>query len=366
MSEQEKISDTQYAGLLFIIVVATIVLFVPQILTKEAGRSAWLVPLFIPPIAGLVSFFIALKLSQRFPGRSLPQYAGIILGKFVAKALGIAYLLFLLWTYDIIIREYTDFINITMLFDTPRLALILTAVILGSYAAVKRLEVIARAAQFVLPLFLGFSLIILLLAVPDMVPGNLLPLFEGGTGPILRGSIVPAFWFGEIGLLVLFLPAVNKPKQLRLKGALCIGLVSLFVTLETAATLMVFGSDVTQSRLFPFWALSTYIEFKNYLHRVESFLVIVWLGLIYIKIALFAYMTLRASVQVFGFQSLKRVQFFLAGAETLAAWLFLSNIADVQKVTINFLTPVGLLMEIGIPMLLLLIALMRKKRGTVG
>ncbi|KLU63009.1 spore germination protein YndE [Peptococcaceae bacterium CEB3] len=365
MSEQEVISDRQYVYLFFIIVVATIVLFVPQVLTKEAGRSAWLVPLLIPLIAGLGSFAIALKLSQRFPGMALPQYSEVILGKMLGKAIGIAYLFYLVSGTVVIIREYTDFINITMLPNTPRLALILMAVVLGSYAATKRIEVIARAAQFVLPLFLGFSVFILLLSIPDMHPDNLLPLFDGGFSPIVRGSIVPAYWFGEIGFVVLFLPVVNKPRQLWSKASFTMVLVALFIVWETASTIMVFGAAVTKSRLFPFWSLSTYVEFQNYIQRVESLLVITWLELIFLKIALFSYMALTVTVRIFEFKSLKRVQFFLAIIEILGSLLFFTNIVDLEKWTIGFLAPFGLTLEIVIPSLLFLVALLCKKAGPV-
>lgn len=85
-------SGTQIAALLFLTTVSTVNLFIPASLAQQAGESAWLVPLIIPPLVAYIVLLLAFKLHQRFPRLTLPQYSLIILGKYLGKFVGLLYI----------------------------------------------------------------------------------------------------------------------------------------------------------------------------------------------------------------------------------------------------------------------------------
>lgn len=114
----EKISGTQVATVLFLMIVATAILYLPGIATQKAKQSAWLSPI-CSSLAGFVSLWLVTKIGQRFPQSTLPQCSDIILGKIGGKVFAGSYVLFFLMVNILIIRQFTEFLTMNVLIGTP-------------------------------------------------------------------------------------------------------------------------------------------------------------------------------------------------------------------------------------------------------
>ena len=349
--------------LLFILIMATVILFVPGITAAKAKQSAWLVPLFLPVLVGFTTIWTVWKLGQRFPQHTLVQYSVVLLGKAAGKLVAGAYILFFLVLNVLVIREFSQFLTLTMVPKTPPYILNIAVVLVGGYAAAKGIEVVARMTQFVFPLFVVGTLFIFVLAIPSMEPGKLLPLLEGGVLPIIRSSVTPASWYGEVIVLVMLLPAVNKPQEAKNRGYLAILAVAGFLSLDILITLGIFGPELTSYLQVPFWTLSKYIEFGNYLQRVESVVVVLWITGMTIKIALFSYVLALATAQVLGSTAYQPVLYPLALVQIIAASYPLINMAALAVILDQYWPPFALLFELVLPLFLLLVAQIRRKRG---
>lgn len=365
---QEKISGSQISTLLFILVMATGVLFVPGITARAALQSAWLVPLAIPLLVGLISLWAIHRLGQRFPEKTLIEYSPFILGKILGKGVGLLYILFFLVTNILVIREFSVFLTFTLLPETPGYVLNITVVLLAAYIVSKGVEVIARMAQFVLPLFLTSLSMLLLLSLPEMAPRKLLPFLEGGIFPVIKASPVPSAWYGEIIVLALLLPYLNKPRELPRKGVLALAWITVFLTLDILAALMVFGPQLSGVLTFPFWTLARYIEFHKSFFRLETLVVILWEAGMILKVALLYYVACLGSLQwLGGLQQLGKVSFawvlgILGGVQILAACYLVGGEIQLAAILKNVFPLFALPLEIGLPLLLLGIARLRKAR----
>ena len=347
--------------LLFVLIMSTALLFVPGITAERAKQSAWLASLFAS-LAGFISLWVVGKLGQRFPGHTLPQYSKIILGKTLGKIVGGAYVLFFLFANILVIREFSDFLTITLMPETPRVIFSAIIVLIGAYAASKGIEVIARMTQFVLPLFV-FTLVFLLgLATPNMELGKLQPFLERGILPVIWGAVVPASWYGEIVVLVILMPMVNKPQEIKRKGAYALLGALFFLTAETLITLTIFGPNLTGDLLFPFWYLAKYIEFGNYLQRMESLIVFLWVISIVIKVAVFYYLVCFATAQVLNLKGYKPVIYVTAFVQILGANFLFTNTSQVSEFLSQNWPPFGLLFEVGLPLILLAVTVIRGKQ----
>jgi spore germination protein KB len=218
-------------------------------------------------------------------------------------------------------------------------------------------------AQFVLPLFVSTLVVLMGLAAPSMDLGKLQPFLEGGILPIIWGSVVPASWYGEIVVLVILLPMVNKPQEIKRKGALTLLAAAFFLTADTLITLTIFGPDLTGNLLFPFWYLAKFIEFGNHLHRVESLIVFLWVVGIVIKVDVLYYLVCFTTAQVLNLQGYTPVVYPAALVQILAATFLFGNTPEFSKFLSQNWPPFGLLFEVGLPLILLTIAVIRGKEA---
>lgn len=348
--------------LMFLVITATIILFVPAITAQEAGVSAWMVPLIVPTLAGYLTVWTVCKLGERFPGLTLVQYGELLLGKLVGKLLGSLYALFLLILNVLVIREFAGFFSITMMPNTPILVLNLTLVLVGGYAALQGIEVIGRMTQFVLPLFVLSFLLLITLVLPDADLDYLQPLLGDGVMPIVKSSVVPASWYGEIGVLVLLLPMVNKTQEVKRKGFITLLAVAGFLTLDTLVTQSIFGAEQTASLMFPFFQLAEYVERGNFIQRIESLIAIMWITGIVVKVALVSYLISLGVSQVLGLKTYRSAIYALMPLQLILGTYPVISALNLSQILAKYWPPFGLFFEVVVPLSLLMVAFLRNKR----
>lgn len=352
----------QIAMLIFLTIVSSAILYMPAITAERAKQSAWIASM-VASLAGFVSLWVIVKLGQRFPQHTLPQYSEIILGKILGKFVGGLYVLYFLVVNILVIRQFSDFLTVTSMPETPGLIFNALIVLIGAYAASKGIEVIARMTQFVLPLFVFTLVFLFALATPNVELGMLQPFLEGGIQPILWGSVVPASWYGEIVVLAILLPMVNRTQEVKRKGALALLAAMIFLTADTLVTLTIFGPNLTGDLLFPFWYLAKYIEIGNYLQRVESLLVYLWMTGIVIKVAVFHYLICLTTTQVLNLKKYKLLSYGVVIVQIMGATFLFKNTSQLSEFLSQNWPPFGLIFEVGLPVILLAIAVIRRRKA---
>ena len=346
--------------LTIVIILSTVILFVPSITAEQAKQSAWIVPI-LASLAGVVTLWLVTRLGKRFPSYNLPQYSQMILGKFFGKLLIVWYSLMFTFTSILIARQFTEFISITLLPETPFLVISFAFILVGIYATSKGLEVIARMNQFVLPLLLTALFVGFILGWVKVDMDRLLPLLEGGITPIIKASWIPASWFGEVIFLAFIFTQVNKPKEIFQKGLIGLMMAAGIMALMTLFTIAIFGFALTSTFTFPFWSAIRFLEFGVYLQRLESILVIVWITSMVVKISIFVYLAGTTMIQLIPIKE-KTIWFPLGGLVVLSSVYGFKNMEQFTEILITIWPSVGLMSEIGFPFLLLIVANLRGKK----
>lgn len=333
----------------------------PGLTAEKAKQSAW-IAIGLASLPGFFCLWIVWKLGKRFPNNTLPEYAEIILGKALGKVVGGAYILFFLLINILSVCEFSDFLTVSFMPQTPGMVFNIILILIGAYAAFKGIEVIARAAQFVFPLFIISLLILFISVLPTVKPGKLLPFLEGGIQPIILGSIPSIIVYSEVIVLAILLPLVNKPEEVKRKGAFTLLTVAIFLSIGMMLTLMIFGANLSGELLFPFWFLSKSIEFSNYLQRVEGIIALLWMIGIIIKIAVFYYLACFATAKILGLKSYKPIVYPMALLYVPAATFLFRNTAEFRQFLELYWPYLGFIFELALPLILLLVAVIRKKQ----
>jgi spore germination protein KB len=361
MLEKGKISPRQVGQLAFLSIHATVILFVPAITTETAGHDAWLAT-FLGSMFGLITLFFIVWLGKKHPGLTLFQLCDTILGKYIGKLAGLAYVWIFLHLMAITTRQFGDFMTTSFMPNTPLSVFNFSMLLLCAWSVLAGLEVIARMNEFIILLVVSFLLFILILSLPNWDLGNLLPFFSNGPLPILQAAIVPASWHGEIVWLAVILPFITRPGRTFLAGSAAIVGSALLLTLGVIGVLAVFGPELVSSFRFPLHLFTRTISIGTLLARFEPVVMTTWVAGVFIKISIFYYCASLGMAQILKLKEYRPVVMPLG---IIAATLSINLFPDVTALA-GFLADTWPIYSIsvfflGLPLLLLAVTFIREK-----
>lgn len=227
-------------------------LLLPTVAVEAGGRAAWMVAI-ISGISGFAILLIVGKLSQRFPGLTLPEYAELLLGKWPGKALA------LLLTLNFGLNSSVD-VGVAMRNLQGTYFAVTPGWVISGLLALTALSFVwfglvsaSRLAPTILALLVVTFLVTFPLLWRWMKPGYMIPLFD--LSPVDPTS--PSFWVA-VGVVraalfpVAFLPYLAEPqKAVRILGwAHWVGMFGNFLAVITPV--MVFGPLGASAIVQPF------------------------------------------------------------------------------------------------------------------
>ncbi|MFT8320674.1 MAG: endospore germination permease [Bacillus sp. (in: firmicutes)] len=362
MLKKEKISALQLGMMMHPAITATAILVVPAITSHYADRDMWISPI-IGSVMGFITLMIIYLLARRFPNETLIQYSEKILGPLFGKIIGLAYLFFVFHACGIIIRQYTDFIINSFLPTTPMYVVIGSLVLISSFAVKGGLEVIGRATQLLIPLFLVSPLILLLL-LTEFKSGNMLPFMENGIKPVLLGAALPQAWFSEISLVSMLFPFLTDQKKGLKWGIISMVMVAGFLTFENMVSVFLFGSSTAEYN-YPVFSAFRYISIPPFFEHLDVFIVIVWVIGVFVKLSVFYYIFCLGTTQLLRLSNYRSIVFPLGVCiVSMSFWVAPSTAELNELFALTDPFYVTSFMTI-IPFVLLIMAIIRKKKTTL-
>jgi len=343
-------------------VLPTATLTLPGITVQNVRQDAW-VSLFLATLAGFFIAWLVVSLSLRFPGKTLFEFAEEILGRVPGKVIGLLYIWWFLHTNAIIMDEFAGFLCTAVMPDTPPIVFFLVGAIVAGYAVRNGLEVLSRYNQLFLPLVLGLLLVVFILAIKDMKAARLLPVFDAGLIPIVKGTAVPTSWLGEIVIFTMIIPFLNKPKEAKKVVMLATFLTGSFLLVSILVALAVFGPNLAGDWIFSAYNAVRVVSIANFLERLESVIVAVWMFGGFAKMGVFYYAAVLGSAQWLGLKDYRPLVAPI-GVILVGLALLCRNIVDLIGFIATSWPPYAIIVfEAGIPLLLLVVALARGKGG---
>jgi spore germination protein KB len=360
MLEKAKITNLQTICLMIMLVSSTGILTLPTLVYKAAKQDAWLT-MIVVGVLGIIVAYILTRLGLMFSGKTIIQFSEKILGKPLGKIIGFIYCVFFIHINAVVIRQFSDILAGHFFSNAPVLFFSIAIMIISIYAVLSGIEVIARVNEIIFPIFLVVTNGIILLSIGDMDFKNFMPVLENGWAPILEGAYLEMYFISEIVVLLMLMPYINQPENTR--KSMYIGIVALavFGIIIFGGIGAVFGSTHASNINYPFNALARYVRVGDFIVRVESFVVFIWVTGVSIKIALFHYCAVMAISQWLNLKSYKPLVIPVGGVMVVLSMVIVENIMEMGKLLTKIVVIPYLFIEIGIPFLLLIIALLRKK-----
>lgn len=358
MNEKIKISAIQMMFLVLMPIISTAILTIPSVTGKQAGRDMWISPIWAS-LSGLFTAFIVYQLHKIFPKETIIQYSQHIVGRFLGKIIGFVILFYFLYVSGLIDREYADFVITSFLPNTPMPVVIGSMVLVCAFAVRGGLEVIGRVAQLFVPVYL-LPFILFLLLIPDFKVENMFPIMEHGVTPSLKGAIQPSLWFNQIFLISMLLPFLTD----RIKG-MKYSVVAVVISMITMVyinivNLFLFGESVT-TYTYPVFTAFRYISVATFFERFESVVIVIWVMGVFLKLSIFYYVLAFGTAQWLHITDYRSLVFPLGLLMTLFGIWASPSMQELSKFIETVIPFLETFIFLLIPILLLLIALIRKK-----
>lgn len=361
MLDRGSISSMQLFKLLVLVEVATAFLYAPSAVIQVAGRDCWISNTIIPSIFSLVVALICIALAKKFPQQVFTEYLPQILGRIPGKLLAAIYTAVFIHYTAVTINQGSTFIHVAFLRETPLLALDILGVLASVYGVYLGIEVIARQNELVWPLWILSLLTIVILVANEINPANFQPLLENGIWPIIKGSAIISPFRGELFLLLMLFPYLNKKKE-AYKPALYYILVNAAIAGITSAVIIgVFGDMIPAYMTFATYDLARYISIAQFLERIQILIVVMWLAGVIVKMAVLFHSAAIATATTFGLKNYRVTILPILAITIVISRVFYSDQLELTNFLFNVFPYYGCTVELLIPALVLLIAAIFKK-----
>jgi spore germination protein KB len=324
-----------------------------------AGHDVW-IAFFLSLGEALFLAFVYIKLALRFQGKNLVEISTIVYGRYLGELISLAYIWFFFHMGSLILSVFSHFFTVTTYEQTPGIVFIMLTVLVCAFAVRNGIEVLARCSQILVPIIIGITFLDIVLSLKDWDLRNFLPVFEKPLSQIfLASQEIIALPLGEVVIFLMIIPFLTNTQKIAkpVTSALLFSwLILLLVALRNIAVL---GPSIEMYSYPSFQALRL-ISIFNFLTRLEILTTIGFLMVGFVKIITAFYGAVLGAAQVLGLKTYRVLIIPVGILMVILATLNFNNISELNDGT-KIAWPIYTFpFEIGIPILTLIIAMIRK------
>lgn len=364
MLDNGRISSVQLFLILYALEGSTALLYAPRGVALLAGPDGWFSVFLSNVFHGLAILLLTVALGKRFPAQTFAEYLPEIMGKMLGKLISVAYAIAFIFFTSAVLSEGSWFVQINYYANTPHVVFDTVLAVVAIYGAYLGIETIARHnGALVVIWYISSTSLLLLLASQALNLGNFKPVFENGLLPVLRAGIYHSAWSGDLFLLLFLYPYLNQKSEAIKTGLLLLGIISTTAAIVHASIVGVFGSLVTAHLPFPFQIAIEYISVGHFIERLESVFMVLWIGTIISKLAIFYHSTGMITANTLGLKSYRMTLIPIAAISIALSEVFFGTFSRLTDFLLKFMPIVMAVFALAIPATILLIAVIRKKGG---
>ncbi len=359
MLEQVKISYRSLIGLILITISPTAILYLPNITYKEAKQDGW-ISIFIVMFFGFLVTYIITTLGLMYKDKTIIEYSSDILGNFLGKVIGFVLCIYFIYINATVIREFTELLSGPFLPGTAGIIFSVGILLPCIYAIFKGFEVITRVNAIIFPIFMVAIIMIMVVSSSSMDFQKLTPILAEGIEPVLKGSYRQLIWFGETLTLAMVMPYIDSPNKIKKITLLTIFFITLLGICVNISIVTTFGAR-TETLTYAFLELSRNVHLGNFIERLDSILMIIWVAAVFMKITIFYYCSVLAISQLF---HLKRynIPTIPVGIILILLATYLWKSLPALKYELEYIAILPYtIVQLGIPLILLIVATIKRR-----
>lgn len=293
-----KIGTAQAAMLVINTILPTATVVLPVIISNYAEQDAPL-SIMLATLAGLIVAAIVGTVIRLNKGAPFIPWVGEKSSPAAAVILGLLLTHFYLDTTSAILREFVNFIKDNVLLNTPVTVTVILIVVITIYMVRQGIESIARVNTIVMLLYVFFVPLFLFGLIQEMDVHQLLPMFDHSLAALTLASITPTTWMSEVAVLLFLAPYLRFPQKAWLAGGTGLLFVSLLMMFSLVTALMVFGPEFIKLNAYPGFSAAGVVHFGKFFEKLDILFISYWVMSIYLKFAIFLFVTVECFKQTF-------------------------------------------------------------------
>ncbi|WP_371318140.1 GerAB/ArcD/ProY family transporter [Paenibacillus elgii] len=354
----------QFFLLVFNFTIGTAFFLRPGGMIAAAKQDAWLVPLWAGSVVVLVAC-LWLILAKGNPGLSIVQICVKAAGNKIGGFIALMYISFFIQTASWVTRNLGDFMKSTLMPNTPISAFHFMFLIVACYASVKGVESIARVNELLSPAVVFMLIVICLFAVAEWKWERFEPMFRLNVWETMKETkAIIGFPFLEVITLMMLAPYVKS----RVKTALLlgIGLATLFLSGIIFITIGVLGVTRASHFTYPLFIIAQELRIAEFIERVETTIVIVWLVWIFVKLCITYHCAVTGICQLFRLSDRTWIAIPLLLLLSGFAITFSENVVENIEWDKRYIFQYTSLYGVVFPILLIILTWIRRNRNKNG
>ena len=266
---KEKITNFEAISFLLILTIAGIVLSTNKILIT-GSKSASILNVIYITILAIVLVYILCLLSKKFIGQNILDVSEYLGGKILKNIVGIIFLVYITFRIATLLR----IISITMQNVYYPMTHIIFIIALFCLTA----AIICNLKSSSLFKTNSFVFVIIFISMFLIFIGNSKNYNITSIYPILGDGIKNTFLTGTLNIFsfcgivyLFFLPSkLKSPEKFTKIAIISIILSGIFLVLCTLTTILLFGTNLSNSDIFPLYLSVRYIEFGTFFQRLDA------------------------------------------------------------------------------------------------
>jgi spore germination protein len=364
MDYPRQITTIQAAIIIFSTIIGVGVLALSLFAVRSAETGGPLVTLLGIFIASLGLCFISL-LGMRFPTKTIIEYSEDLIGKWLARGISCIIILYFAVITALASREFGEVVLTSVLTRTPLEVTVIVMLLLAAIYSRADITIFAYIHHFYFPVILFPGLIIVVLSLKNASLINLMPIWGNEHYQIALGILTMAALFQGFFVMTIVIPAMRRPEKAMIASAAGMFIAGGLYLLIVIATIAVFGSEEIKKLIWPTLELAKTTSLPaNVLERLDGAFLAVWVTAVFTTIYSTYYLTIHSINKLFRVGDQKRFSFFVFPFIFVIAMLP-QNVLQLYQI-IEVVGRWGLVITVAYPFILLVVALIRKKKRGDG
>ncbi len=361
MNSEGKIGVFEAISFVSIITINKIFFTSVGSIISQTGTAAWYATLISCAVT-VVVFSLVCLLLKRFPGKDLSAIFECVAGRFIGKLLILIISAFCIFNAGSTLREFVEMIKVYNLPYTPTsmiISLFLVASLIISrygFQAITRL-----CAICFIPSIAGLAFILLLSA--NSFNFNMLnPIGGHGLDTTLIYGISRSSAYNEFILLAFAVNALGGHRDFRKAALTGILLSGAVFSISLICYLTIYGYTSGSENISGIFELSRSIYFDRYIQRLESIFLFIWVISSVLTTTASFYMSILLYCKAFRIKDHKPALLPFSILVYIVA-LLPESVQEVTQKNITFLRQYSLYIMYLIPVAVLLLAFITRKKG---
>lgn len=328
-------------------------------MASTVGQDGWLIP-----IAGLFVGYVYVRaitgVAMRFPGKTISEFAPLILGSIAGNVVTVLFGIKILISTAFELRLLCEIIRQVLLPNTPTSVIMMVMLFTVAYLVGAGIEAYGRMGEILvfvvfIPIAIVFAFIV---AKADY--RQLLPVFQSEAGSVIRAIYYVSLTFMPLEFMLLFTGFMRQPDKAKSSSRWAISIIFIIEMIIITLTYVSIGVIEAKRNFWPVLTLVQNIQFPGaFIENQEIAMISCWILSIFVYISAGFYSVSLISSRVLKF---KKDNFFVLPFIPLIYILAMlpSSFGQVYEWNNMFRIYFGALFLLPIPLILLMVMRIRK------